>query len=196
MNVIRCENGHFYDSDSFAECPHCDSTTVQTMFEDMMGTGSTDINSEVTLYEQIAGDRELGNQLTDLYVENVEENEKTIGLSFSQDGINPVVGWLVCEEGPEYGRSYCLYAGRNFIGRSHNSDVVIYDDPEITRKNHCSIVFEPKECVFYLVPSSTTVFNGKTLQDAVKIESEDAFEIGRSKFRMIAYCKRGREWQR
>ena len=23
MNLKRCENGHFYDADKFASCPHC-----------------------------------------------------------------------------------------------------------------------------------------------------------------------------
>ena len=23
MNLVRCNNGHFYDSDKFAVCPHC-----------------------------------------------------------------------------------------------------------------------------------------------------------------------------
>ena len=23
MNIIRCKNGHFYDADSYADCPHC-----------------------------------------------------------------------------------------------------------------------------------------------------------------------------
>jgi uncharacterized Zn ribbon protein len=23
MNLVRCDNGHFYDNDQYAQCPHC-----------------------------------------------------------------------------------------------------------------------------------------------------------------------------
>lgn len=28
MNIIRCKNGHFYDADTFADCPHCNPKIV------------------------------------------------------------------------------------------------------------------------------------------------------------------------
>ena len=37
MNLVSCENGHFYDSERFDECPHCNQTTVSTVIEDSDG---------------------------------------------------------------------------------------------------------------------------------------------------------------
>ena len=33
MSLIKCENGHFYDSDEFLNCPHCDGTYIEKMVE-------------------------------------------------------------------------------------------------------------------------------------------------------------------
>ena len=41
MNLVRCENGHFYDSERFDECPHCNQTTVSTVIEDDDGNKSS-----------------------------------------------------------------------------------------------------------------------------------------------------------
>ena len=199
MNVIRCGNGHFFDADVTPVCPFCNKQEDAPTIAEMVNESGPDYRNDLTIME-IAGDRELGKQLTQMYVEESDtvddDNEKTIGLSFTAGGINPVVGWLVCEEGPERGRSYPLYAGRNFIGRSHSSDVSIYDDNTITRDNHCSIIFEPNESVFFIAPSQNaiTTYKGRTLRDAELLENEETFSIGNSTFRMIAYCKKGRSW--
>ena len=39
--------------------------------------------------------------------------------------VNPVVGWLVCLEGPDRGHDYPLRAGTNAIGRSPSMEVCI-----------------------------------------------------------------------
>ena len=46
----------------------------------------------------------------------------TTNPSFSGNVRNPkpVVGWLVCVEGTNYGHSFCLYAGKNFVGRAYH----------------------------------------------------------------------------
>lgn len=198
MDVRRCGKGHFFDADIYTECPYCNKTDKAPDVTDYAGFSTPDYRNDPTVMA-IQGERELGMQLTQMYADEVdsdEDNEKTIGLSFTADGINPVVGWLVCEEGPEKGRSYSLYSGRNFIGRSHRSDVSVYDDNSISRENHCSVVYEPNQCCFFVVPSpnATTLHNGRILREAILLENEDAFTIGNSTFRMIAYCKKGRSW--
>ncbi|MBQ9199543.1 MAG: DUF4139 domain-containing protein [Lachnospiraceae bacterium] len=35
MNLNRCENGHFYDTDKFSECPHCGPKDRVTIHEDV-----------------------------------------------------------------------------------------------------------------------------------------------------------------
>ena len=38
MNLIRCENGHFYDSERFQTCPHCNQGGVNTIYQDSNGS--------------------------------------------------------------------------------------------------------------------------------------------------------------
>lgn len=198
MDVKRCGKGHFFDADIYTDCPYCNKADKKPDAKDYADFSTPDYRNDLTMME-IQGERELGMQLTQMYAEEVDgddDNEKTIGLSFTSAGINPVVGWLVCEDGPERGRSYPLYAGRNFIGRSHRSDVSIYDDNSISRENHCSIIFEPNESCFFLLPSSNavTMYGGNVLRGETLLENEDTFTIGNSTFRLIAYCKKGRTW--
>ncbi|MCI8372277.1 MAG: FHA domain-containing protein [Lachnospiraceae bacterium] len=37
MNLVRCENGHFYDSERFQICPHCNQGSVSTVLQDENG---------------------------------------------------------------------------------------------------------------------------------------------------------------
>lgn len=156
------------------------------------------VRNAVTVYEQIRERRELEHELTVFYTEDdKDEQQKTIGLAFSGDGNQPVVGWLVCELGPERGRSYVIRNGRNFLGRSYGSDIIISDDPLISSTNHCSIIFEPQKCCFYIYPSENGVtrLNGEVLKKERIITDEDTVAVGKSVFRMIPYCKEGRVWK-
>lgn len=155
------------------------------------------IRNEVTIYEQIREKRELEHELTHFYSNSSDDSEKTIGIAFNGEGIQPVVGWLVCERGPERGRSYILRQGRNFLGRSYSSDIIVNDDQSISREGHCSIIFEPQECVFYVYPSEKgiTALNGSILTAEQQITDEDVITVGNSTFRMIPYCKKGRSWE-
>ena len=67
----------------------------------------------------------LGEQVT-LAKESYEiDNDKTVAVHVFENGIEPVVGWLVCVNGEEKGRDYRLIRGRNRIGRDSDMDVTI-----------------------------------------------------------------------
>ena len=122
--------------------------------------------------------------------------EKTVGLFVKRRGLDPVVGWLVCVGGDERGRDYRLHAGRNFVGRSHGMDVSIPDDDQITRENHCSIVYEPVKGNYLLVPGSgTNTYFGETqITGAQPLREGDRFRIGATELEFIPYCREGRTW--
>ena len=89
MNLIKCENGHFYDSDRYLKCPHCDDTytemvdktrslftwkadySAQKMLTIKITSGNLPIkhilwNGEtVTYYNRINGSRDGGLQFDD-----------------------------------------------------------------------------------------------------------------------------------
>jgi len=122
-------------------------------------------------------------------------DEKTLGI-FKKRDLDPVAGWLVCVAGPEKGRDYRLHSGRNFLGRAPQMDISVADDHTISREHHCSVVYEPKSCVFLLVPgSASTYLNGSAINDASELVSGDTFGAGSSEFVFIPFCEEGRKWE-
>jgi hypothetical protein len=187
MAVIRCANGHFYDGGKFEGCPHCGKS----------GAGTAGFDDEKTVakvtYDKIEHDKMMSG-LTQ-YIGSGGD-DKTISVFTKKAGASPVAGWLVCQDGAEKGRDYRLHTGRNFVGRADKMDIVIKDDPEITREDHCSIVYEPRAGSFMLVAGHGTVtfINGKRLDAPGLISEGDEIEIGKCKFIFIPYCKEGRKW--
>ena len=132
MAIVQCENGHYYDDEKYTACPHCgeeggeDSSTMSFVEE-----------------EELAHDK---------LAVMAGGGEKTVGFFQGRIKLDPVVGWIVCTEGPERGRDYRIHVGRNFVGRSYKMDISIIDDKAISRENHCSLVYDPMHGDFILVP--------------------------------------------
>ena len=192
MAVERCVNGHFFDSDKFPECPHCKNDLPQNTRQGlnegktMFGPSNPDI-AAAAMRQQVRID--MGGPVTG------PKDEKTVGIFRTQKGYDPVVGWLVCTEGKEKGRDHRLHAGRNFIGRSLKSDIALTDDEQISRDDHCSIVFEPKKCVFAIVRGAGEVMvGGESLSGSKTLTGDEVIEIGASRFMFIPFCKEGRLW--
>lgn len=119
-------------------------------------------------------------------------------MSFMESAIkrDPIVGWLVCIEGPERGRDYRLRSEKNWIGRSMRMAVSIPDDKSIENENHALIVYDPKANEFSMVSgrSSQTYLNGTQLADCAALNDGDTIKLGKSVFHFIAYCKEDRRW--
>lgn len=132
---------------------------------------------------------------------DMDDPDKT-RVSDDIDGIEPVVGWLVCIEGPQYGKDYRLRQGKNFIGRSDEMDVSIVGDNTISRKNHAAIVYDPKTRKFLLIPGegsglvylSNQVNKEAPILAATEINAYDVIEIGKSKFIFINLCGQHFDW--
>ena len=192
MAVLRCDNGHFYDNAKFPECPHCNNEVSQitrqelnegrTMFlPSNPGAGSAGDKQKVRI--DMGG---TGKEPAD---------EKTVGVYRSEKGCDPVVGWLVCISGGEKGRDYRLHAGRNFVGRGLKSDVSLPEDTQISRENHCSVVYEPKKNAYAIISGGgETHVNGDSLQGSRPINGDENISIGASEFIFVPYCKEGRSW--
>jgi len=115
-------------------------------------------------------------------------------------GIDPVVGWLVCVEGPDRGRDYRIRTGNNPIGRSNQMYVCISGDDSISREQHAAIIaFEPREATFHLVPGvarglvylkDQPVFAPQTLQ------AYDEVTIGITKLLFIPFCGERFQWKK
>ena len=120
-----------------------------------------------------------------------------IGGGLNVDGgVEPVVGWLVCIDGPSRGSDYRLHAGYNYIGREEG-DVRIGGDQQISRRSHAMIAFDDVDAVYFVGPSAgrnLIKVNGKTVLNAVELNNYDVITIGTSKMIFVALCGEHFNW--
>ena len=190
MAVFRCDNGHFYDNTKFPECPHCKNETSLVTRQEL--------NEGRTMFLPSDHDASNAGEKQKVRIDmggKEPADEKTVGIYRSEKGCDPVVGWLVCTKGGEKGRDYRLHAGRNFIGRGLKSDVSLPDDAQVSRDNHCSIIFEPKKSTYAIVSGVGELYvNGEFVQESHLLSDDEVISIGSSEFIFIPYCKEGRSW--
>ena len=112
--------------------------------------------------------------------------------------INPVVGWLVCIQGPHRGASFELYAGRNSIGRDNSNMIILSNDPQVSRQNHAAVIYEPRNREFYLQPGngSSLTYCQKNLAVALTaLESGFIIELGGSELLFLGLCGPDFSWE-
>lgn len=149
----------------------------------------------MTISGNAACDMLFENQLTERYLENVRDDEKTVSLSIVSGNNRPVVGWLMCISGSQKGRALSVFSGRNFAGRAKNMDIRLTDDAYISRDNHFSIVYDPKTNNFSFVPGvGETHINNMVVNSVQQLCEDDVLEAGQTKYLFVPYCKEGRTW--
>jgi hypothetical protein len=110
---------------------------------------------------------------------------------------DPVVGWLVCLEGPDRGRDFRLHSEKNFIGRSPLMDVCVGGDDTVSREKHGVVIFDPKKQVFWVLPgdsSGLVYLNGEIVHSPAQMKRDDTLEIGQTKLVLIPFCGDTYSW--
>ncbi len=110
----------------------------------------------------------------------------------------PVVGWLVCTDGPMRGEDFRLHAGYNYIGREVG-DVRITGDLKVSRQNHAMIAFDDEDLTFYAGPAegrNLLKINGKAVLNAIELHSYDTIAIGSTKLIFVALCGEHFDWRK
>lgn len=207
--IIKCENGHWYDSSVNKSCPHCkrDSEKLSIRLDDIEEDDRTISIAEVdlSLGEELGAIIGSANQAA---IDNIipvegipsgsDDGDKTISFGFfDMMNIAPVVGWVVCMTGTEKGKDYRLHAEKNFIGRSTSMDVVLLDDKKIARDKHCSIQYDPKGNSFYVSSENgnTTYLNDSVVEEPVELSEGDRITIGETELMFVPFCKEERIWE-
>ena len=102
----------------------------------------------------------------------------------------PVVGWLVCVEGPVRGVDYRLHDGYNYIGREEG-DIHIQGDNAISRQKHAMVAFYAPRKTFYVGPAdgrNIIELNGEPVFNSTEVKSYDVIKIGNTKLMLVALC--------
>ncbi len=177
MQTRQCQNGHFYDASKFSECPYC--------------------AGPVGAQNRAAGPQK-GSTVAIIEPEKPQkEPVRTVAVVEKKMGIDPVVGWLVCVDGAEKGKSFILHADNNFIGRDSKMDVCLAGDDTVSAVNHAIVSYDTRDGIFYFSAAdgrSIVRFNGKAHFGTTELHAYDELEIGSTKLAFVPFCGEKFTW--
>jgi hypothetical protein len=196
--MVRCPEGHFYDPGKHNACPWCALPADGGASPEKtrpVRPGAIPEAAPPPLPFAAAGPAAAplagGAPLPKPGV------TRRIGQDATPGKADPVVGWLVCLEGPDRGRDFRLHGEKNFIGRSSAMDVVILSDDTVSREKHGVVIFDPKKQVFWALPgdsSGLVYLNGEIVHTPTQINAHDTIEIGQTKLVLIPFCGERYTW--
>ena len=153
---------------------------------------------------------------TDQYWEKDEYNGRTVPIDKEPSAgdrteiflppsvkIDPAVGWLVCVDGVDKGRSFRLVKGNNTIGRPGGAKkyAVSLSDQAISRKGACGvIVYNEKSNRFFITPGDLTTNINPYLDDEIllspkELHARSRLEIAGEKLIFVPFCSDKFKWR-
>ena len=195
MAMKRCSNGHFYDDAKHPQCPYCKISAGETpktvpIIQPKPQSKVKEETRTVALTPEEAQRRVAKSTAP-------ADDQKTVGIMKKEKGIDPVVGWIVCIDGPMKGQDFKIKAERNFVGRDVGMDIAITKDLSISRENHAIISYNPKNSVFRIIQGDSrgmVYLNDEEVLVPTEIVRGDIIEMGQSKFIFVPLCEGGFVW--
>lgn len=206
MNLMRCNNGHFYDADKFTSCPHCNPTVSASevtiamdpaeMDPEVKNAFSDEDSKTVSLQDAVSAAVSAPTPApaaapAPTAAPAQMDDAKTVSFFSSSLGAEPVVGWLVCIEGEHYGKSFPLKSGRNFIGRNADMDVSLAGDMSVSRERHAVVIYEPKaKCFIAQAGDARELFylNENVVLNNEMMKNYDVLSVGNEKLLFVGLC--------
>jgi hypothetical protein len=172
MNLIKCENEHYFDADKFDSCPHCANQAVG-----------------------VEPDKLLGEQQQKIETAKPADN---VSNDYQKSVHRPCVGWLVCISGEMKGDSFTLYSGTNHIGRAANMDVTLFREPTVSRIDHAVIKYEDTDNTFKLTTDAKNVApvlrNQKLVKREQHLQPRDLIQLGECILCFLPFCDENFTW--
>lgn len=224
MATTECGRGHIYDSDIYPSCPYCSNAQPVINF-DRTVRGDADrvpprgarpaayVEDRTAPVEGVTVGRDQVRAATSVMEDDgvtrpprdyararrVDEEQHTVGTMSQRLGVEPVVGWLVCVEGPDKGRAYELWGRINTIGRSEHMDVRIKGDLSISKENHARLGYDPKNNRFRLIPADSInniYLNDDVIDMPTQLHPYDVIEFGETKLVFVPFCSQRFTWEK
>ncbi len=225
MEFKRCSKGHFYDPSVSSTCPQCAAEAESASYQepttyfgsgnvagvmedygeteppvqpDNLGRASKGMN--VSYDETLPPENGNGFETRDFIPDNSVEDYDDVTMTTIMNetpGFTPVVGWLVCVDGPAKGNDYRIRAGYNYIGRAEHMDVCVKGDQGIGRERHAMIAYDHEERVFFFGPAdgkSIVRLNGKMVMVPAELHAYDILKIGSTKLMFVPLCGERFNW--
>lgn len=195
VNMIRCPKGHYYDSSKFMSCPHCGGATPVVAGADLgetvgidysaNGAGTPPVPEAPKPFDGIDPEKTIGAQFF-----NFTNKDEDIPTDKIKDSIVPVVGWLVCIEGDAAGKDFRLCAGKNYIGRAADNDIVLDSDRAVSGRHHAIVSFDLVGSEAYCHPGESRelfYLNGKAVYTPTELHKGDVLTVGKTKLIYVPF---------
>lgn len=197
-----CSAGHVYDAEQFPSCPYCNRNTRAIQFGATAAPAGYGATTAPAGYGAAHAGRDdtIGQTVMPEAIRRRMEQERdnrTVGEFKRKLGYEPVVGWLVCVEGPEVGKDYRLFGRINSIGRAEGNDVVLAQEHTVSQKNHVRLAYDAKHNNFQLIPgegTNVTYLNDEPLYVPQKLNAYDVLEMGDTKLIFVPLCNERFHW--
>ncbi|MBS1830971.1 MAG: FHA domain-containing protein [Acidobacteria bacterium] len=190
--MVRCSDGHFYDPAKHPSCPWCAKP-----LEIGAQPGPDPVAGKTRPVGAVVEAAEL--PPPSAAVPGAASNAgATKRLAPKELGIDPVVGWLVCVDGPGKGKDYRIHTERNFIGRAATMDISIAGDDTISRERHAIVTFDPKKKQFWIQPGESTglvYLNEEAIYVPQQLKERDVIEVGQTKLVFVPFVNESFQWQ-
>jgi len=218
MSIKVCPNGHHYNSDDNDRCPYCEKVnSFMNQWSEIdiaENTGGWNKPTEPgndwdsnTVPINIGGSGNRNTGESDDHTKPInghgfdwtppdDRDELGTTPSWSQEEYKqqPVVGWLVCIEGPDTGMDFPLHGAKSTIGRSKQSSVCL-TDPKISRTGYPALIVydDRKTHRFYLASGDASSQNnveldGNMLLGQSIIEPYSEIRIEDSVLVFVPFC--------
>lgn len=187
--MVRCAEGHFFDSEKHASCPWCAPAAGRE--PDAGGPGRTKPLPDLANKPMAdAGHKPAGATVPITPPRPEVSAGVTKPLDMGARGTRPVVGWVVCIDGPDKGKDFRLHPEKNFIGRDSSMDVSLAADESVSRTKHAIVVFDPKKRNFWLYPGDAqglVYLKEELVNTPVQVGPYDLIEVGSSKLVLVPF---------
>ncbi len=198
MAVVQCSNLHYYDNEKYGQCPHCAKLKKTGMAYEEEDFQSQQVAEYAAAYiRQKTGSSNPAMENVAPPVYGGQDDGKTVGLFQNKKGKRLPTGWLVCTEGEDYGSSFMLASGKNFIGSAANMDIVLHGDADIAWERHAIVFYEPKKREFFIQTGETDqpiYLNGKEIEGLAGMHAHDVLKIGKSVLVFFPCCSKTFSW--
>ena len=192
MDYIRCPNNHFYDITKFSRCPVCnksDNTEWQWNRDVKPPIKESDLPisvRETNILDSKSSIDDSSPTIPDIPIDPLTGND-------------PVVGWLICVDGPNRGKDYRLHSGNNIIGRGNHMDIQIQGDEYMSRGNAVVISYDDIGNSFYVKAGETrnTVrVNDKRITSSTTLNIYDKISVGHTELVFMPLCDENFSWEK
>ena len=165
--IIRCPNGHEYNSDFGSDCPVC-------MPEDV-GSSSAPASVKRTIVDAEAAARPQA--------QGPSRPAQTVVARGSTS--KRIVGWIVVEQGPQRDMDFRLYEGQNRVGRDASSNIVLQDP--LAGNAHAIINYDGQRFEIIDLASKNGTFLNERPQSVTREElnNGDIIRIGDTPLKFI-----------